>query len=352
MSERPNRFCILHSAFCFQNWRSCFSLSLCLGGCLAALLLACAKKALPPNPDRFPPHLAEIRAVNQNRVDLVFDEAMQQKDLGRLDYSVTDMRGDTLELLAVSGGADPTVIVLLTTKQAAEKYTMTGVARDNAGNPAHFVRGFIGSSKPDTVAPIVSGVTPGPYSVAKRRNAAVTITFTKPMDTLSLGSPWILPPGMRTRFGRTWDPSLGVVRFPLTDSLGLDTTITFILPPLAHDFAGNRLAGAAFTVFTLDSAALPRVIHGKADFAGRPPRNSYVAFSQDQPLLAAVVRDDGTFALRTKRESYAVLALADTNYDGYAELVARRDRADLPDTLVVTLAPDSTRTRLDSVFVR
>jgi len=314
------------------------------------LVLACAKKAMPPNPDRFPPHLAEMRAVNRNRVDLIFDEAMQQKGASVSDFTVLTARSETLKLLAVSGGTDAATLSLLTARQAALKYTLTGSALDQVGNPTRFTRSFFGSIRQDTVGPMVSSISPRAFSVGLRRNVTVTVAFSKPIDTLTLSEVWILPAGLTARFKREWDPTLSAVRFMLSDSLGPDTTVTFILPPYIKDFVGNRLDHPAFTVFRTDTTALPRVVQGRLEAGGKPVADGYVVLAEEHPALAVVSRSDGSFSLRAGKQPYSATALADTNRDGVVDLSAFRPSAELPDTLKMKLEPDTTGKRVESFF--
>jgi hypothetical protein len=317
---------------------------------IIVLALACAKKALPPNPDRFPPHLAEIRAVNQNRVDLIFDEAMQQKDASVRDFTVLTTRGETLKLLAVSGGTDAATLSLLTARQAALKYTLSGTAHDQAGNPTRFTRGFFGSIRADTVGPMVSSISPRAFSTGLRRNVTVTVAFSKPIDTLTLREVWILPPSLAARFKREWDATLSAVRFTLSDSLGPDTTVTFILPPYIKDFVGNRVDHAVFTVFRTDTTALPRMVPGRLEAGGNPISDGYIVLAEGQLAMAVVSRSDGSFFLRVGKQPYSVTALADTNRDGVVDLSAFRPSAELPDTLKLKLEPDTSRKQAGEFF--
>jgi hypothetical protein len=314
------------------------------------LLLACARKAMPPNPDRFPPHLAGIDAVNQFRVDLVFDEPMRQTSLNVNDFLVSGPTGDTLKLLAVSGGTDPATLTLSTVRQTVEKYIVTGAAKDAAGNPTHFKHGFMGSARPDTIGPSLSGIQPRPFSTRQRANLVLTFNFTKPIDTLTLTRLWFLPSSISSRFKPGWDPTLSAVKFTFADTLGPDTTVSVIVPPYLKDFSGNRLDHPGFTVFTSDTAALPKLVHGRLEHGDKPVPDGYVILSQAQPMLATVSRADGSFVLRARAEPYSVLALADTNRDGVIDLSASLPSAALPDTLVVKLASDTTRTRVESLF--
>lgn len=317
---------------------------------VALLLLACARKAMPPNPDRFPPHLAGIEARNQFRVDLVFDEPMQQKELSLSNFVVSGAAGDTLKLLAVSGGADAATLTLSTVRQIVEKYVVTGVAKDAAGNPTHFKRAFTGSARPDTIGPSLSSIQPRAFSTRQRRNLVLTLNFTKPIDTLTLTRLWILPSVLSSRFKPGWDPTLSAVRFTFADSLGPDTTVSVVVPPYVKDFSGNRLDHPGFTTFTSDTAALPKLVHGRLEHGDKPVPDGYVILSQEQPMLAAVSRDDGSFTLRARQEPYAVVALADTNRDGIADLSAFFASAALPDTLKMKLAADTTGKQVQDFF--
>lgn len=318
----------------------------------AFLVLACAHKAAPPNPDRFPPHLADLTPVNMTRVDLIFDEPMTQKELTTDDYSITDPQGDTLRLLAAAPGADNLTISLITVKQSPVIYSLRGQASDVAGNLTHFTRRFTGSTRSDSVAPIISSITPRPYSTRMRSNITVSATFSKVLDTLTYGGFLILPASLRTRFSHAWSPTLTGLQFTLPDTLGPDTTVSFILPASLKDFVGNRLAQPGFTSFTSESVPLPRVLRGRLQFKTKPVPGGYVELIRGMPQLATVSRTDGSFSLRAESLPYAVRVFADTNRDGLVELSAAREQAALPDTLVIQLAPDTTRTRIDSFFYR
>jgi len=317
---------------------------------VALLLLACARKAMPPNPDRFPPHLAGVEAVNQFRVDLVFDEPMQQKSLNAGDFLVSGPTGDTLKLLAVIGGSDPATLTLSTVRQTVQKYIVTGAAKDVAGNPTHFKHAFTGSARPDTIGPSLSSIQPRPFSTRQRKNLVLTLSFTKPIDTLTLARLWILPASLSRRFKPGWDPTLSAVRFTFADSLGPDTTVSVIVPPYLKDFSGNRLDHPGFTTFTSDTATLHKLVHGRLEHGDKPVADGYVILSQAQPMLCAVSRTDGTFALRARDEPYAVLALADTNRDGVVDLSASLPSAAFPDTLKMKLEQDTMRRAIETYF--
>jgi hypothetical protein len=322
--------------------------NLCLAA-LLVLLVACAKRLPPPNPDRFAPSFQGLNVVNQNRLDLVFDEPMSQKDMSLADFAIVTANGDTLGLLAAAFSPDGATISLLTRRQRSEKYTLTGSALDVAGNGTRFQRRFVGSSRPDTVAPMITGIAPRNYATRVRKGVIVSFSFSKATDTMTYGGVIVLPAGLESRFDRKWSTGLDNLQFTLKDSLGPDTTVSFILLPMVRDFAGNHLRQAAYTSFTSDSLLLPRLVKGKLTFEGKPPVNGYVVLGQDAPVAATPVRSDGSFTLRARPVDYSVLAAADTNYDGYVDLSARIGRATLPESLAVTLQPETLRVRLDSI---
>jgi hypothetical protein len=314
--------------------------------------LACAKKMPPPNPDRFAPSLEDVQAVNRNRVDLVFDEAMNRKNLSTANFSIVAPGGDSLPLLAVTVSADNLTVSLLTLPQAREKYALNGAAKDLAGNVTRFSRTFTGSTRPDTVAPVITSTSPSPNSVRVRKDIKVTLTFSKPMDTLSLGSFLVLPASLRNRFQHEWEPTLLMLRFAFMDSLGPDTTVSFLLPPGLRDFSGNRIDRTAYTCFTSDSVLMPEPVKGQIESDLRPLRNCYVVLEQGRPMLATLARSDGSFSLRAGREAYAVRVVADTNLDGRADLSAFQETGLLPDTVKLRLNPDPAQPRIDSLLNR
>lgn len=65
-------------------------------------LVSCAKKMLPPSPDRFPPSLQEVETRTRSQVTLVFDEAMNGAKLKPDSFLLTGPAGETLALRGVS----------------------------------------------------------------------------------------------------------------------------------------------------------------------------------------------------------------------------------------------------------
>jgi hypothetical protein len=313
-------------------------------------LLACAKKLPPPNTDRFAPSLQDVSIVNQSRIDLIFDEGMKRSTLKPEDFPIVSSSGETLGLLAVTPSADPTIISLLTRRQSHVKYVLQGTASDTAGNVTRFTFRFMGSNRPDSIPPAITNIQPHLNSTKTRKGVTVRFTFSKIIDTLSYGGFIVLPPALRARFTPAWDPSLTGRSFAFADSLGPDTTVSVIMLPLFRDFSGNHPVQAAYTSFTSDSLPPPKTVKGRVVTGGRPPRNALVVLEQDAPLLVTVVRSDGSFIFHARNEAYSALAVADTNYDGYVDLVGHTARAALPESLIVQMEPETTRVRVESLF--
>jgi hypothetical protein len=224
------------------------------------------------------------------------------------------------------------------------------MARDLAGNATRVRFQFRGSIRRDTVPPTIAAQSPRLYSTKIRKGFTVSFSFSKAIDTLTFGGVLVLPANLKERFTRTWSPSLNALQFSFKDSLGPDTTVSFILFPLLRDFAGNHLPQAGYTSFTSDSLIWPKLVKGRLLTGGAPPKNAIVILEQGAPALAAIGRTDGSFVLRAKDTTYSALAAADTNYDGYVDLIGRTPRAALPETLLVRLEPETLKVRVDSLF--
>lgn len=317
-------------------------------------LAGCAKKLPPPNTDRFPPTLLNVAVINQNRIDLTFDEPIAVQNSHPADFSIVSAAGETLGLLAIAAGPEPTGLTLLTQRQTRVRYTLQGAVQDIARNSAWFRVSFTGSLRRDTIPPAITAFVPKPFSTGLRRNIAVSFRFSKPLDTITCPEPLVLPGNLRARFQRTWNPGLTGLQFSLRDSLGPDTLVSFVLRPALSDFAGNRLRQTGYTIFAADSQ-LPGALHWgrlllrdtrKGSLSGM----ALVIIEQPEPVSIAVGRHDGSFVFCIRDTTYSVWAVADTDLDGYTDLSCRKMHVAPGDSLVLVLEPETLRKHLDSLF--
>lgn len=293
---------------------------------VSVCILGCAKKELPPSPDRFAPRLKEVNTVNRTRVELIFDEAILFSDLNSDNFLITSQSAsgeETLTIRSVGIGRKENIVTLITQIQDELKlYRLSGRVKDTEGNLRVFSTKFLGSSKPDTIGPRIVALTPKPGSVKMKRILG-SIRFSEEIDTDTLkasNNTIILPKSLKERFLFKL-PNNRLIEFNLKDSMGLDTIGYLIFLPNLTDFDGNRLQNSGWTFWTADSVLKTDLVQGKINYEDKPIANSLILFSDTVNTLAGVLSDkDGNFAIRIKRRVYNVLALADTNFDYNVDL--------------------------------
>jgi hypothetical protein len=329
----------------------------------AGLLLAigCAKKMIPPSPDRWAPRLQEVQTRTRSQVTLVFDEEMDGAKLRPDSFLLTGPVGETIALRGASLGRGKGEVQLWTPIQEVKLYEVRGVVWDRAGNKTHFRARFRGSSKQDTIAPRVASVEPAPGAVRQKRGVRIRVAFNEAIDTSGVVNSMFVPAGYDTLFKRAWSTDWQMLSFTRLDSLPTGAVVYFLVQPGAADLEGNRVTVPAFTYVTSDTILDAVPVRGKVAWPGalgtgavfftesasvrvitdslKPPRTESLPVRTTglAPLLA-----DGSFATKLRKGEYEVVAVADTNRDGLVELVSRPVKFNSDaESLSLSLEPES-----------
>lgn len=365
---------------------------------VAVAMLACAKKMLPPSPDRFPPSLQEVDTRTRSQVALVFDEPISGAGLSPDSFVLTGPAGETLVLHGASLGRKSDEVQLWTPTQELKLYQLRGVVRDEAGNPARFRTRFMGSTRRDTIPPRVIRIEPGPGATRQKRGMTVRVTFSEAIDTASLGlagpvpestvkagetsgtmrettgvavetvgvrgpSPYMfVPAAYDTQFKRSWASDWQSLGFGRRESVPAGTIIYFLLQPKVTDLDGNRCTGSAFTYFTGDTALDVVPVKGKAILPDSLKGSGAVFFTESAAVHTftdslnvthteslpkrttglAPLLTDGSFSTKVRKGEYEVVAVADTNADGLADFVSQVVEFNTDaESLSLTLQPES-----------
>jgi len=328
----------------------------------AVVMLACAKKMVPPSPDRFSAHLQEVETRTRSQVALVFDEEIDGSKLVLDSFRLVGPAGETLALRGVSLGRSDAEVQLWTSTQEVKLYEVRGFVRDRAGNPTRFRARFRGSSKRDTIAPRVTRVDPAPGAARQKRMVRVRVTFSEAIDTSGVVEYIFVPAAYDTQFKREWTSDWQTLVFSRPESMPSGVNVYFLLHPRATDLEGNVVNGPAFTYFTSDTIFDAVSIRGKANRSGGPLGTGVVFFTESAAIRVitdslqpprtetlpvrttglAPVLADGSFATMVRKGEYEVVVVADTNADGLAELVSPFVKFNTDaESLNLTLEPES-----------
>lgn len=299
----------------------------------------CAKKMLPPSPDRFAPNLEEIVTHNRVRLELKFDEDLDPTRISADSFAIQGPEGRSLTVKVAAAGRRTGTVELWTEPQEPVLYRITGRVADRAGNVRSFNSRFRGSEKVDTIAPRVLRITPEPGSTG-RRKPTVRIEFSEPVDTTSGLSFLFVPAAGDSLFRARWEPDGQAVIWHFEEgeeggksavSGGRDSVagahtelsgiIYFVLLPGVADLEGNRSKEPVFTYFTVDSVLPALTVKGRVASSTSWQVALVFFYSPTSPGLA-VVRSDGSFSTILAAGKYRVWAAADENGDNQAELVS------------------------------
>lgn len=284
----------------------------------------CAKKMLPPSPDRFAPRLEEVNARSRVQVELVFDEpVVPPAESDAESFVVLDRGGLPRKIRGVSRGRRRECLLVWTEALAPAQYTILGRVVDEAGNAAQFRRLFFAAKIVDTIAPTVRGIRPLPGSVGLRRDPTVEVTFSEPVDTSVAPSVLVVPRWLDTLFKRRWSPDWLSLSLRCLDSLADSEVVYIVLLPGVRDLSANLCWQTGYTYFASDSLMPAAAVRGRVRLDEGGIGVGVVFFDDGVTKAIAPVLSDGSFATRLRHGRYAVSCAVDLDLDGLAEFVSQ-----------------------------
>ncbi len=269
----------------------------------------CAKKALPPSPDRFAPHLKEIAVPNRTSIILTFDEAV------RGERFLILAKNETLGIRSLV--ARESKIIISTTPMKREAYLLMGEIADQLGNLRRLKVRFLGSEKKDTMRPEIKDV-----SFVKD---GLEVIFSEPMDTTHLK--FFTHPIKEDEILASWSQELDRLFLKPKGTSYLPYLSLLILPTLT-DLEGNRLKrGIAFheILDTLLLAGEPFVVKGDVIWKEKGLEGAIIFIKSAELSLFALSDALGEFNVKLKSGVYQVIAIYDGDGDGLVDLVSSSD---------------------------
>ncbi len=247
---------------------------------MVILAVSCGKKEPPPSPDRWPPKLVSVKAVDKLHVSCYFNEELDRASAERREnYAIRGPR-ESLEVIAASLDRGGVEVNLATSSQEEVQYSLLlkGV-RDLAGNQIRegSEESFKGSLRPDTLPPRVVSEYPRHLDARVPTDTSLSLSFSEPMDTATV-SPILLPSDFE--LSTAWNASRSRVMMDLGSS-GRDTlreshTYNLFLLAAGRDLGGNRLKKMLRVTFSTGDS-LPRgSLAGTVSRRGADPRGAIV----------------------------------------------------------------------------
>lgn len=285
---------------------------------LFLLLFSCARKGIPPSPDRFAPRLKRLEVQDMTHLLCKFSEPLDSLSIKKENFLITSFK-DTLNIRFIIQ-RDKNSLLFLTQPQKPKDYLLSLRVADTAGNIASIKKRFKGSILPDTTHPRIVSIHPsiGKTNILK---GVIKVSFSEPMDTLSPLC-FIFTKG---ELERAWNKNQTLLTLTLKDSLrGISY---FLLPPLLTDLSHNPLFLGTYTYFTSDSILPKYPVYGRVLYKKSPIPNTIVIFyNRDTLKTLALSSLLGEFSLRIGEGEYRVECFADTSRNGWIDLLGEYPR--------------------------
>ncbi|MCS7258246.1 MAG: Ig-like domain-containing protein [candidate division WOR-3 bacterium] len=320
---------------------------------IGLMLIGCAKKMLPPSPDRFAPQLLEIEPKTQTRLDLVFNEEILPYTDSIYRFYVTN-KTDTFEVISIVSTSSNMLSIYTKPLTPNTQYQIHGWVADRTGNFTVIKKAFKSTSQPDSTGPKIVNIYPKPGSNLKyRKDFYIEVIFSEPVDPKS-NICFAISPLYKEKVNYQFSKDYQTLTFYYTDTLVYQGLVYFILLPSITDIANNRLRNLGYTYFTSDSTFITGFARGKISFQNLPIADGIIVFKRGNLKSFTTSNRDGIFSCKLEPGKYFITVIADTNNDFYVDLISPESdivvdttQLELP---VINLFPATTQINLNEYF--
>ncbi|MEO0116678.1 MAG: hypothetical protein ABIK97_03935 [candidate division WOR-3 bacterium] len=284
------------------------------------LFLSCAKKALPPSPDRFGPRLLEIICPNRTQVILTFDEGIKEGKFLILSAKETiGIRSIKIKEKKVN---------IYTQPVKKENYLLIGEVADLFDNLKYLKVRFSGSAERETIKPEIRDI-----SWVKD---GLMVSFSEPMETTNFQ--FFTAPGKREDFSISWSEEKDKVMAKWSGIFNLPYLSFLILPSLT-DLEGNHLrAGRVYQRF-FDTLIVTKRQEGKV-MEKEKGVGGAIIFLSDSFSFFALTDKDGNFKLDLPSGVYKLVGIYDEDGDGLVDFSLTTDLEVPAEPVFLRLLPE------------
>lgn len=213
-----------------------------------------------------PKDTSESVSLN-SKVSATFNEGMNPSTINAKSFTLTQGTTPIAGVISYTGTTATFSPTTNLTPSTTYTGTITAGVEDVAGNAmiSNYVWSFTTSAGPDITAPTVTATDPINAATGVTLNKNISATFSKPMDSLSVTSGFILTnttSGGTAVSGAVTYAGTTAVFSPL-GNLSPNTTYTATINTTAKDVVGNSLASSyvwSFTTGTTADVIAPTVI--------------------------------------------------------------------------------------------
>ncbi|MEO0090714.1 MAG: hypothetical protein ABIK77_07175 [candidate division WOR-3 bacterium] len=295
----------------------------------AILIITCARKLPPPNPDIFPPEIEDYSVPNNYTIKIKFNENLSSKvDLEK--FSILSQK-ETLKIKNIL--VEKEFLTILTEPQKPINYTIFGEIEDLNNNLSRWKIKFKGNPNPDTIKPFIKNIT--------INQEKIEINFSEPIFDTNLY--YLLSPSLPIE--TVWSQDRKSLIFLFREKP--KEFCSFLILPTLKDLGGNYLVSgeAVFQIF--DTTIKFINLTGKIFLQESLVNNSLVIFKKEDFISFTLTKKD-IFKTKIKEGKYQIISLLDQDWDFLPEFYNIEEKIIEKDTTItIFLSPIKERKRID-----
>lgn len=294
------------------------------------LIIGCARKLPPPNPDIFPPEIEDYFTPNNYTIKIKFNENLSPK-IDLTAFSILSEK-ETLKIKEIL--IENEFLTVITDKQKPLNYLLFGKVSDTTNRNLSKVKiKFKGNPNPDTLKPFIKSI-----SISKEN---IKINFSEPMIDTPLY--YLLSPNLPVETVWSNDKKSLTLLFKEKPK----EFSSFLILPTLKDFGNNSLLNgeAVFQIF--DTAIKFINLTGKVFLKESLVNNSLVILKKDE-FFSLTLTKKGVFKTKIKEGKYQIISLLDSDWDFLPEFYDISEKIIEKDTtLSIFLSPIKEAKRID-----
>jgi hypothetical protein len=264
--NNPMRTCIGYFKNFHNKWLLLLLVVVFAAGCKKVMEESGLHGVCPVVISTSPKDTSESVSLN-SKVSATFNEGMNPSTINARSFTLTQGTTPIAGVISYTGTTATFSPTTNLTPSTTYTGTITAGVEDVAGNAmiSNYVWSFTTSAGPDITAPTVTATDPINAATGVTLNKNISATFSKPMDSLSVTSGFILTnttSGGTAVSGAVTYTGTTAVFSPL-GNLSPNTTYTATINTTAKDVVGNSLASTyvwSFTTGTTADVIAPTVI--------------------------------------------------------------------------------------------
>ncbi|MEO0097925.1 MAG: hypothetical protein ABIK78_07535 [candidate division WOR-3 bacterium] len=296
----------------------------------AILIITCARKLPPPNPDIFPPEIEDYSVPNNYTVKIKFNENLSP-NINLKNFLIFSQR-ESLKIKSIF--VENEFLTIITDKQKSINYLLSGKVSDTTNRNFSKIKiKFKGNPNPDTIKPFIKNIT--------INQEEIKIDFSEPLFDTNLY--YLLSPSLPVE--TVWSKDKKSLIFLFKEKP--KEFCSFLILPTLKDLGSNYLVSgeAVFQIF--DTAIKFINLAGKVLLQESLIDNSLIIFKKED-FISLNLTKKGIFKTKVKEGKYQIVSLLDTNWDFIPEYFNLEEKIIEKDTTItIFLSPIKEQKRID-----